>query len=181
VTLVAARAAIVLACLVFGLAACGRGDTLSTGTDGSSTEPYNPDTPVSTAVDESPGSRPPADAPPSGAPDGGATPVEPDATAQNPVQVAVQEVTVTVDGRRVTARILWWAGVAPCHVLQRVERSTEGHTIFVSVWMGTTDPTAACVEIAQQYVTEVDLGELESGSWTLRWGELPSDRVDFTV
>lgn len=173
-----------LACLLLALpavGACGRADTLSGNTPDSSSGPASPDSPVSTGVAEPPGTRPPADEPPSGPPDGGATAVQPDPTAQSPAQVPIEDVTVAVDGRRVTARIVWWAGVAPCHVLQRVDVSVDGRTVYVSVWMGTKDPSAACIEIAQQYETDVDLGELEPGSWTLRWGELPEDRVDFTV
>lgn len=173
-----------LACLLLAvpaLGACGRADTLAGNTSESSIGPGSPDSPVSTSVSEPPGSQPAADEPPSGTPDGGATAVQPDPTAQSPTQVPIQGATVTVDGRRVTARLVWWAGVAPCHVLQRVDVSVDGRTVHVSVWIGTKDPSAACIEIAQQYETDVDVGVLEPGSWTLRWGELPEDRVDFTV
>lgn len=93
----------------------------------------------------------------------------------NPHPVAVTELEPAVDGRRVIVRVTWWSGVEPCHVLDSVRVDRSGSDIVLTVLEGTGDPNVACIEIAQQKATIVDLGELEPGTYTISapGGEAP--------
>jgi hypothetical protein len=88
----------------------------------------------------------------------------------NPQPVGVWKMEPSVEGRHVTVLLSWWSGVAPCSVLDSVDVSRDGSTITMTPREG-ADPKAgdqvACPAIAMLRGTIVDLGELESGTWTL--------------
>jgi hypothetical protein len=62
---------------------------------------------------------------------------------------------VTAGSRGV--RVLFWGGLAPCFVLDRVEVTPDAVTI--TLWAGSDPafPDAACIEIALRLAVDVDL------------------------
>lgn len=93
----------------------------------------------------------------------------------NPRPLPAAKLEATVDGRRVLVKATWWSGVEPCSVLDSVKVDRSGTDIAITLIEGTSDPNAACIELAQQKSTIVDLGELEPGTYTITspGGEAP--------
>jgi hypothetical protein len=85
----------------------------------------------------------------------------------NPRPLPAATLEATVDGRRVLVKATWWSGVEPCNVLDSVKVDRSGTDIAITIIEGTGDPNAACIEIAMQKATIVDLGELETGTYTI--------------
>jgi hypothetical protein len=61
----------------------------------------------------------------------------------------------------------WWSGVEPCAVLDSVGVARDGQTITITLLEGTSDADVACIAIAVEKVTVIDLGELEPGRYTV--------------
>ncbi|WP_204056545.1 hypothetical protein [Microbispora corallina] len=61
------------------------------------------------------------------------------------------------DGARL--RLVWWSGVEPCSVLDRVEVKESADEVVVTLYEGQDrrSPDAACIEIAIQKTTTVAL------------------------
>jgi hypothetical protein len=98
-----------------------------------------------------------------------------------PHPVGMTLLEAAVDGRRVTVKVSWYSGVEPCYVLDSV-RVDEGANEFVlTVIEGTSDPNAACIEIAMYKATIVDLGELEPGEYTIRASQGEAPPITVTV
>lgn len=93
----------------------------------------------------------------------------------NPRPLPAAKLEATVDGRRVLVKATWWSGVEPCNVLDSVRVERSGTDIAITLIEGTSDPGAACIELAQEKATIVDLGELEPGTYTITspGGEAP--------
>jgi hypothetical protein len=93
----------------------------------------------------------------------------------NPRPIPAATLEASVDGRRVLVKATWWSGVEPCYVLDSVKVDRAGFEIAITMIEGTSDPNAACIEIAMQKATIVDLGELEPGTYTITspGGEAP--------
>ena len=85
----------------------------------------------------------------------------------NPRPLPAALLEASVDGRRVLVKATWWSGVEPCNVLDSVKVERSGFDIAITLIEGTGDPNAACIEIAMQKATIVDLGELEPGTYTI--------------
>ena len=85
----------------------------------------------------------------------------------NPRPLPAATLEATVDGRRVLVKATWWSGVEPCYVLDSVKVDRSGTDIAITLIEGTSDPNAACIELAMQKATIVDLGELEPGTYTI--------------
>lgn len=103
---------------------------------------------------------------------GGIQPGDPVLTVPKPGQLMVHPVGVTellarVDGRHVVLNARWWSGVEQCSVLDSVGLVRDGTTITVTLLEGTSDLDVACIAIAVEKVTVIDLGELEPGSYTI--------------
>jgi hypothetical protein len=88
----------------------------------------------------------------------------------DPRPVALDELRADVDGRRVVVTARWTSGVAPCYVLDSVSVTTTGTTIEITLREGSADPDAVCIMLAESKMTRIDLGELSSGTWTIRDG-----------
>ena len=118
---------------------------------------------------------------PPGGPGGPGQPefVEPQPGQQMVHPVAITELIARVSGNRVELNAKWWSGVEPCSVLDSIEVAREGTTFTIGLFEGTSDPDAMCIAVAVEKVTLVDLGELASGTYTVRasMGEAP----DITV
>ena len=85
----------------------------------------------------------------------------------DPRPVSPQRLQASVDGRHVLVKITWTSGVEPCYVLDSVKIQRSGMTIALTVFEGSSDPNAMCIEIAMVKATIVDLGELDPGTWTI--------------
>jgi len=85
----------------------------------------------------------------------------------NPRPVGASLLEPAVDGHHVLVRVTWWSGVEPCNVLDSVKVDRSGTAITIQLIEGTGDANVACIEIAQQKATIVDLGELEPGTYTV--------------
>jgi hypothetical protein len=88
----------------------------------------------------------------------------------NPRPVGAALLEPAVDGHHVLVRVTWWSGVEPCNVLDSVRVDRSGNDITIQLIEGSGDANAICVEMAQQKATIVDLGELESGTYTISDG-----------
>jgi hypothetical protein len=78
-------------------------------------------------------------------------------------------------------KITWYSGVEPCNVLDSVDVDQGGNEFVLTLVEGTSDPNAACIEIAELKATIVDLGELEPGTYTIRASEGEAPPVTVTV
>lgn len=85
----------------------------------------------------------------------------------NPRPSAPQMLQASVDGRRVLVKVIWYGGVEPCYVLDSVKVVRGDHTIAITILEGSSDPNAACIDIAKLKATIVDLGDLDTGTWTI--------------
>ena len=96
----------------------------------------------------------------------------------HPASVVV--IRAGIDGRDVTVELRWWSGVAPCTVLDSVKVERDGGSIRLTPFEGSSARDVACDMIAQLKATIVDLGDLDSGTYTISAsGDPPS--VEVTV
>jgi hypothetical protein len=99
----------------------------------------------------------------------------------NPHPVAPTVLASSVDGRHVLVKVTWYAGVAPCSVLDSVKVARSANTIELTVLEGADEADAICPEIAMLKATIVDLGELEPGTWTIRATDSDAAPVEVTI
>ena len=69
-----------------------------------------------------------------------------------------------VDGQAVTLGITWTSGVEPCYVLDSVVVTPGDHAFAITLREGHGPGDVACIEIAVQKHTIVELGELDPGT-----------------
>jgi hypothetical protein len=165
----------------------------SAGTAPTPTAPTSPAVPSPTAVPGDPGSgtgsgssgsslNPFPGDPNSNPLFGQATYVTPAQGLLNLHSVDVQLVRAVIIGDgTVTADLRWWSGVAPCTELSSVSiaRGDTARTIRMMVTEGSGGGQVACVDIAQLTATQVNLGSLGSGAWTISAeGEAPAITLD---
>ena len=92
--------------------------------------------------------------------------------------VGATQLLAAVNDRDVTVRIAWWSGVAPCSVLAGVDVVRDGTTFTLTVREGAGQQGVACDEIAMYKATNVDLGTLDPGSYTIKaTGDAPAITV----
>lgn len=109
---------------------------------------------------------------------GGAAPIgQPRATIVTPKPgrldvhpVGASTVEGSVSGRRVTVRLTWWSGVAPCSVLDSIDVVRTGSAIVLTIREGADQRGVACIELAMLKGAIVDLGELAPGTYTISAG-----------
>ncbi len=66
-------------------------------------------------------------------------------------------------------RVRWWGGVEPCDLLDSVAVTRVATTITLAARVGSAaGGQVACIEIARDTATLVDLGDLEPASYTIR-------------
>ncbi|GAA2868008.1 hypothetical protein GCM10010517_27710 [Streptosporangium fragile] len=110
-----------------------------------------PSRPVSHTVPSTP-------AAPQADPTGGAPkPTRPEGGTENPRKVGWLTATPSKDGR--SLRVVWWSGVEPCNVLDRVTVRETARKVTVTLWEGPSAKVqnVACIEIAIKKVTTVKL------------------------
>jgi hypothetical protein len=139
-------------------------------------EPSDPGEVVTSPPDAGNGNFPP------GGPGGPGQPefVQPQPGQQMVRPVGITELIARVSGNRVELNAKWSSGVEPCSVLDSIEVAREGTTFTISLFEGTSDPDAMCIAVAVEKVTLVDLGELASGTYTVRasMGDAPDITVE---
>ena len=125
-----------LVALLFLVAACGEPPNTAS--------PAPPDQPVS---------EPAGSVVPSGAP----SPVAPVGNSLDPNKVPWTSATPADGGRSLD--VVWWSGVEPCYVLDRVEVDEQADQVTVTLYEGkdARSPDAVCIEIAIQKTTRVQL------------------------
>jgi hypothetical protein len=126
---------------------------------------------------------PPGDLLPGGPPqpvnpgDGNPVIVTPRPGQTNLHPVNPYELTSRIDGTgHVIVRARWWGGIEPCDVLDSVNVAREGTTFTLSLRAGApAGLNVACIEIARDTATIVDVGALPSGTYLVRAdpGEAP--------
>lgn len=116
-----------------------------------------PDTPV--ATDPGSGEVPPAD--------GGAKVVVPRPGQLDVHPVAAEQLTASVDGRTVVVTVDWWSGVEPCTILDSIIVARGEGSFAITLREGRGPEEVACIAIAERHRAEVDLGELEPGTYTI--------------
>jgi hypothetical protein len=99
----------------------------------------------------------------------------------DPHPVSPQQLQASVDGRHVLVKVTWTSGVEPCYVLDSVKVQRSGMTIALTVFEGSSDPNAMCIEIATVKATIVDLGELEPGAWTITAPDSEAAPITLTI
>ncbi|GAA2998251.1 hypothetical protein [Streptosporangium longisporum] len=89
--------------------------------------------------------------------DGSPKPTKPEGHTDNPRKVRWLKATPSKNGR--SLRIVWWSGVEPCNVLDRITVRQTSKRVTVTLWEGPSSKVqnVACIEIAIQKVTTVKL------------------------
>ena len=125
------------------LAACGSEPSITPGSGAK-----DPDTPVTSG----PGTtEPPAKA--------GPTRVRPKPGMEDVRPVGWEKVKKAKSGRSLD--VIYWSGVEPCYVLDRVDVEYGTKTVIVTLYEGhnPADKDTACIDIALQKVVKVKLDE----------------------
>ena len=110
---------------------------------------------------DAPVSAPPADP-------GGDDAGTPQAVTPRPGMADVRPIAwerATVDDDDRTVSVVWWSGVEPCNVLDHVAVGYTETDVTITLFEGhdPAQPNAACIEIAQQKVTDIVLDEPLAG------------------
>ena len=92
-------------------------------------------------------------------PNPGPSPVEPRPGQENVRPLGWEKAKPSADGSSV--KIVFWSGVEPCYVLDRVEVEYEAEKVLITLFQGSTpsEEEVACIDIALQKVTTVELEE----------------------
>ena len=79
------------------------------------------------------------------------------------------ELSSRIDGTgHVIVRVRWWGGIEPCDILASVVVDRSADTFSLTVRVGSPrGPAVACIDIAQDTATLVDLGALPGGTYTV--------------
>jgi hypothetical protein len=129
---------------LFLAVACGSAQAPSTGASGS------PDDAVSAPASSAQVSTP-------AGPAAGPSPTRPKGPTVHPHKVRWQKARPSRDGRRVT--VIWWSGVEPCSVLDRVGVRETAKRVTITLYEGQARgaENTACIEIAVQKSTTIKL------------------------
>jgi hypothetical protein len=107
--------------------------------------------------------------------------VVPKTGQKNVHPVSPTALQASVDGRRVLVKVTWWSGVEPCNVLDSVRVDQSGTDVAITIFEGSSNLDAVCIEIAQLKATIVDLGELEPGTWTISAPNSEAPPIEVTI
>ena len=81
--------------------------------------------------------------------------------------IQAETLAATVDGRRAVITVTFTSGVEPCHVLDSIIVERGDHAFAITLREGRGPGNPVCIEIAETKRTQVDLGELEPGTYTI--------------
>jgi hypothetical protein len=132
-----------LIALLFLVVACGEAPSPS-----SSATPADPEQPVSVpATTESP------------VPAASPSPVAVVGKTMRTHKVPWESATPSADGKSID--LVWWSGVAPCNVLDRIDVKEAAGKVTITLYEGhdSREPDAICIEMAIEKTTTVELSE----------------------
>jgi hypothetical protein len=91
------------------------------------------------------------------------------------------ELSSRIDGTgHVIVRVRWWGGIEPCETLDSVIVTRDGARFSLAVRVGApAGLNVACIEIARDTATIVDLGVLAPGTYSVRAD--PGDAAPLTI
>jgi len=95
--------------------------------------------------------------------------------------VSVETLEARIDGRKVVIVATWWSGVEPCSTLDTVTAKRDGNGFTIDLIEGSAARGMACIMIAVQKATAIDLGELEPGEYTVAAQGSTAKQITFTV
>ncbi len=121
------------------------------------------------------------DVPPGGGDAGNGPLIVPKPGQLEPRPVKMDGLKADVTGRNLKVTATWTSGVEPCYVLDRivVEKGPGSFTLTLFEGRGPGDPI--CIEIAQIKRTQVDLGEVAPGTYTIADGQGGAAPIEVTV
>jgi hypothetical protein len=84
-------------------------------------------------------------------------------------EVSPVELRTTDRAGHTIVRVRWWGGIEPCEVLDSVDVQRVDMTFTITARVGSpAGGQVACIEIARDTATLVDLGVLGPGKYTIR-------------
>jgi hypothetical protein len=97
--------------------------------------------------------------------------------------VSPYELISRIDGTgHVIVRVRWWGGIEPCETLDSVIIQRDGSVFTLTTRVGRPPgPAVACIEIARDTATLVDLGVLAAGTYTVKASTGDSSPLTITV
>jgi hypothetical protein len=159
--------------LVVLVAAC-TGTAAPSGRPASSspaaTSPLDPNEPVGTEVPHGP-STGPGDSP--------LTVAKPGQFDLHPVRM--DSLAAIADGHRVVVTATWTSGVEPCSVLDHVLVVRGDGSFTITLFEGHGPGNDICIEIAQIKQTQIDLGDLAPGTYSIADSEGGAAPIEVTV
>jgi hypothetical protein len=116
----------------------------------------------------------------------GPIPADPTIVTAQPGQTNLRpahpfQLSSRIDGTgHVVVRVRWWGGIEPCETLDSVVVTRDGNRFSLTVRVGApAGLNVACIEIARDTATLVDLGVLPTGSYSVRAD--PGDAPPLTI
>jgi hypothetical protein len=101
---------------------------------------------------------------------------------RDPHDVSVNRLQARIDdGGRVIVRATFYSGVEPCYVLDSVVLTRRGNNLTLTLREGTGQGDVACIDIAVLKATDVDLGVLPAGTYTIQAGKGDAAAIQVTV
>ena len=152
------RSIVPILAFVVALAGCTYG--AATVTPGPS------DGPPAMSATPSEGAIEPSSSPPDGLGPGGAL-VVPKPGQLDVHPIAADSFAARVDGRHVVLTIAYTSGVEPCSVLDTIIVRRGDHSFAITLREGHGPGNQVCIMIARVMHTQVDLGDLDPGTYTV--------------
>jgi hypothetical protein len=84
--------------------------------------------------------------------------------------ISAEALTTVLDGRRVVVTVAYTSGVEPCYVLDSIVVDRGDTSFAITLREGHGPGDVACIEIAEMKRAQVDLGELQPGTYTITDG-----------
>ncbi len=72
------------------------------------------------------------------------------------------------DGGRVVVRATFYSGIEPCYVLDSVRVIRDGDNFTITLREGTGQGDVPCIDIGVLKATDIDLGVLPAGTYTIQ-------------
>jgi hypothetical protein len=82
-------------------------------------------------------------------------------------EIKAESLSAAIDGRHVVITIHWTSGVEPCNTLDTILVQRGDHSFAITLREGHGSEDVMCIEIAEFKRAEVDLGDLEPGTYTI--------------
>ena len=95
--------------------------------------------------------------------------------------IRADALAATVDGRHVVLTITWTSGVEPCYVLDSIVVDQGDHAYAITLREGHGPQEVMCIQIAEVHRTQVDLGDLPSGTYTISDSQGGAAPIEVTV